>query len=77
MCIPYFLLLGPLLIMETKLGLDDKTDCVIYTNIGNNKVADARLRAAGGGRLFEASAIIQLSHSRGADEFRKIITLIN
>lgn len=50
------------------LGLDNKTDCVIYTNIGNNKVADARLRAAGGDRLFETSAIIQLSHNRGADE---------
>ena len=46
----------------------DKTDSLIYTNIGNNKIADARLRAAGGEHYFETSAIIQLSHKRGADE---------
>ncbi|MBI9069313.1 MAG: transposase [Salinivirgaceae bacterium] len=46
----------------------DKTDCLIYTNIGNNKIADERLRAAGGENFFETSAIIQLSHKRGADE---------
>lgn len=50
------------------LGLAENTDSLIYTNIGNNKVADARLRAAGGDRLFQASAIVQLSHKRGADE---------
>jgi len=46
----------------------DKTDSLIYTNIGNNKIADARLRTAGGEHYFETSAIIQLSHKRGADE---------
>lgn len=46
----------------------NKTDSLIYTNIGNNKIADERLRAAGGESFFEASAIIQLSHKRGADE---------
>jgi len=49
------------------MGLD-KTDSLIYTNIGNNKIADARLRVAGGESYFETSAIIQLSHKRGADE---------
>jgi hypothetical protein len=49
------------------MGLD-KTDSLIYTNIGNNKIADKRLRAAGGERYFETNAIIQLSHKRGADE---------
>lgn len=46
----------------------DKTDSLIYTNIGNNKIADERLRVAGGDNFFETSAIIQLSHKRGADE---------
>ena len=50
------------------LGFDDKADSLIYTNIGNNKIADARLKAAGGDNLFETDAIIQLSHKRGADE---------
>lgn len=50
------------------LGLDDKADSLIYTNIGNNEIADARLKAAGGDNLFETDAIIQLSHKRGADE---------
>ena len=50
------------------MGLDDKTDSVIYTNIGNNKIADTRLRAAGGEKFFETGAIVQLSHKRGADE---------
>lgn len=50
------------------LGLDGQTDSLIYTNIGNNKVADARLRAAGGDRFFKTSEIIKLSHKRGADE---------
>jgi hypothetical protein len=46
----------------------DKTDSLLYTNIGNNKIADERLRVAGGEHYFESSAIIQLSHKRGADE---------
>ena len=50
------------------LGLDDKADSLIYTNIGNNKIADARLKAAGGDKFFQADAIVQLSHKRGADE---------
>jgi hypothetical protein len=45
-----------------------KPDNVIYTNIGNCKVADDKLRAAGGEAYFETKAIIQLSHKRGADE---------
>jgi len=50
------------------LGLADNTDSLIYTNIGNNELADARLKAAGGDKFFEASAIVKLSHKRGADE---------
>lgn len=46
----------------------DKPDNVIYTNIGNCKQADDRLRAAGGEAYFEASSIIGLSHQRGGDE---------
>lgn len=46
----------------------DKPDNVIYTNIGNSKEADDKLRAAGGDAYFEANAIIKLSHQRGADE---------
>ncbi|MDC0584332.1 hypothetical protein OAO55_01240 [Bacteroidales bacterium] len=46
----------------------DKPDNVIYTNIGNCKEADDKLKAAGGKAYFEASAIIELSHQRGADE---------
>lgn len=34
------------------LGLSDNTDSLIYTNIGNNKIADARLRKAGGEKFF-------------------------
>ena len=45
-----------------------KTDTLIYTNIGNNKIADKRLRDSGGEHLFETSAIVHLSHKRGADE---------
>jgi len=45
-----------------------KPDNVIYTNIGNCKKADDKLRAAGGEAYFETKAIIQLSHARGADE---------
>jgi hypothetical protein len=46
----------------------DKPDNVIYTNIGNCKEADDKLRAAGGEAYFETGAIIGLSHQRGADE---------
>lgn len=49
------------------MGLD-KTDSLIYTNIGTNIITDERLRASGGECFFETSAIIQLSHKRGADE---------
>jgi len=61
----------------TKLNRDEsgqyvmdfsKPDNVIYTNIGNSKEADDKLRAAGGEAYFETKAIIQLSHQRGADE---------
>jgi hypothetical protein len=45
-----------------------KPDNVIYTNIGNCKEADDKLRAAGGESFFETKAIIQMSHERGADE---------
>lgn len=45
-----------------------KPDNVIYTNIGNCKEADDKLRAAGGEAYFETKHIIQLSHARGADE---------
>jgi len=46
----------------------DKTDTLIYTNIGNNEIADKRLIAAGGAHYIEAGSIIKLSHKRGADE---------
>lgn len=61
----------------TKLNRDEsgqyvmdfsKPDNVIYTNIGNCKQADDKLRAADGEAYFETKAIIQLSHQRGADE---------
>lgn len=61
----------------TKLKCDDsgqyvmdfnKPDNVIYTNIGNCKEADDKLRAAGGEAYFETKTIIQTSHARGADE---------
>ncbi|MBK3519995.1 IS1380 family transposase [Carboxylicivirga marina] len=45
-----------------------KPDNVIYTNIGNCKSADDKLRVAGGGSFFLTKSIIQISHSRGADE---------
>ncbi len=45
-----------------------KPDNVIYTNIGMCKIADDRLKAAGGHKYFEAKTIIQTSHQRGADE---------
>ena len=47
---------------------DNKTDNLIYTNIGTNPTADEKLRNAGGERYFEAGEIISLSHQRGADE---------
>ena len=46
----------------------DKPDNVIYTNIGNCKEADDKLKEAGGENYFSASSIIGLSHQRGADE---------
>jgi hypothetical protein len=46
----------------------DKPDNVIYSNIGNCKEADNKLKAAGGNAYFEASAIVELSHQWGADE---------
>jgi len=46
----------------------DKPDNLIYTNIGNCKAADDKLKAAAGETYFEAEAIIKLSHQRGADE---------
>jgi len=45
-----------------------KPDNVIYTNIGNCKEADDKLRAAGGNKYFDAGTIVQASHQRGADE---------
>jgi hypothetical protein len=45
-----------------------KPDNVIYTNIGNCKQADDKLRAAGGNKYFDAATIVQESHQRGADE---------
>lgn len=61
----------------TKLNRDEsgqyvmefsKPDSVIYTNIGNCREADDKLRAAGGNAYFETKSIIQMSHQRGADE---------
>ncbi len=45
-----------------------KPDNIIYTNIGNCKEADDKLKAAGGDAYFETEYIIQISHQRGADE---------
>lgn len=45
-----------------------KPDNVIYTNIGMCKIADDRLKAAGGHHYFETETIIHTSHQRGADE---------
>lgn len=51
------------------LGLGNKrTDNLIYTNIGTSKIADERLKAAGGEKYFSADNIVKLSHQRGADE---------
>jgi hypothetical protein len=61
----------------TKLNRDEsgqyvmgfsKPDNAIYTNIGNCKKADNKLRTAGGDAYFETKSIIQMSHQRGADE---------
>ena len=46
----------------------NKPDNVIYTNIGNCKEADDKLKEASGENYFSASFIIGLSHQRGADE---------
>lgn len=43
-------------------------DNLIYTNIGNCKIADQRLKAVGGEQYFTAENIIKMSHARGADE---------
>ena len=40
----------------------------MITNIGTNKVADQRLRDAGGLEYFKAVNIVKLSHQRGSDE---------
>lgn len=47
-----------------------QTDNLIYTNIGNDVIADKRLAQAQGGSegLFQAGHIVALSHARGADE---------
>lgn len=45
-----------------------KPDNVIYTNIGQCKIADDLLKAAGGSNYFEAKTIVKKSHERGADE---------
>jgi hypothetical protein len=47
---------------------NQKTDNLIYTNIGTNSTADQRLKKAGGQRYFKTEEIIKLSHQRGADE---------
>ncbi len=54
---------------QYKLDLGkQKTDNLIITNIGTNKVADQRLIDAGGEKYFEAENVIKSSHQRGADE---------
>jgi hypothetical protein len=45
-----------------------RPDAVITTNIGKCKIADERLRAAGGDKYFEVASIVELSHARGSDE---------
>lgn len=47
-----------------------QADNLIYTNIGNDMVADKRLARAQEGKedLFQAGNIVALSHARGADE---------
>jgi len=51
------------------LGIGAKrTDNLIITNIGNNEIADQRLRDAGGLEYFKAEVIVKLSHHRGGDE---------
>ena len=49
------------------MGLN-RTDTLIYTNIGMSPSADKKLRVAGGEHFFEAETIIHKSHQRGADE---------
>ena len=46
----------------------NKTDNLIYTNIGQCEKADNRLIDAGGEHYFKAATIIETSHQRGADE---------
>ena len=51
------------------MNLENKrTDNLIITNIGTNKVADQRLKNAGGQENFKAENIVKLSHQRGSDE---------
>jgi len=51
------------------IGLGNKrTDNLIFTNIGTNQIADARLEAVAGKEYFKAENIVSLSHQRGADE---------
>ena len=45
-----------------------RTDNLIFTNIGTNKIADKRLKTAGAEKYFKAENIVALSHQRGADE---------
>lgn len=45
-----------------------KPSSLIYTNIGNDNIADQKLKKAGYSHLFDAKEIIKLSHNRGADE---------
>lgn len=47
-----------------------QTDNLIYTNIGNDIIADQRLAKAqeGNENFFQASSIIAMTHARGADE---------
>jgi len=45
-----------------------RPDSFIHTNLGCNDELDGRLRAAGGGALMEAPAIISQAHSNGLEE---------
>ena len=51
------------------IGLGNKrTDNLIFTNIGTNTIADAKLEAVAGNEYFKAENIVSISHQRGADE---------
>lgn len=45
-----------------------RPDNIIFTNIGASKIADEKLKAAGGNHYFKAETIVRKSHERGADE---------